>query len=68
MHWHNHKYLSICQDHNGNIWFGTNSGGVSRYDGNKFVNFTENDSLINNVVFSITQLKNGNILLVQMAV
>lgn len=56
------QVLSMCQDKNGNIWFGTNSGGVSKYDGNKFVNFTENDSLINNIVFSITELDNGNIL------
>lgn len=56
------QVLSICQDHNGNLWFGTNSGGVSKYDGNKFTNFTENDSLVNNVVFSITELKNGSIL------
>jgi len=56
------QVLSMCQDRNGNIWFGTNSGGVSRYDGNKFVTFTENDSLINNVVFSITELQKGQIL------
>lgn len=56
------QVLSMCQDRHGNIWFGTNSGGVSRYDGNKFVTFTENDSLINNVVFSIHELKNGKIL------
>lgn len=56
------QVLSMCQDHNGNIWFGTNSGGVSRYDGNKFTTFTENDSLINNVVFSISEIRNSNIL------
>jgi len=56
------QILSICQDKNGSIWFGTNSGGVSRYDGNKFTTFSENDSLINNVVYSITELKNGNLL------
>ncbi|MGQ0828622.1 MAG: two-component regulator propeller domain-containing protein [Bacteroidota bacterium] len=56
------QVLSICQDHNGNIWFGTNSGGVSRYDGNKFITVNENDSLVNNVVFSITELKNGKML------
>jgi ligand-binding sensor domain-containing protein/serine phosphatase RsbU (regulator of sigma subunit) len=56
------QILSMCQDRNGNIWFGTNSGGVSKYDGNKFVNYTENDSLVNNVVFSIAEIKNGNIL------
>jgi ligand-binding sensor domain-containing protein/serine phosphatase RsbU (regulator of sigma subunit) len=56
------QVLSICQDRNGNIWFGTNSGGASRYDGNKFVTFSENDSLVNNVVFSIDQLTDGNLL------
>ncbi len=52
----------MCQDRNGNIWFGTNRGGASRYDGNKFTTFNENDSLINNVVYSITELKNGKLL------
>jgi len=56
------QVLSMCQDRNGNIWFGTNSGGVSRYDGNKFITYTENDSLVNNVVFSIAEIKNGNML------
>jgi ligand-binding sensor domain-containing protein/serine phosphatase RsbU (regulator of sigma subunit) len=56
------QILSMCQDRNGNIWFGTNSGGVSRYDGNKFTTLSENDSLVNNVVFSICELKNGNLL------
>ena len=56
------QILSMCQDKYGNIWFGTNGGGVSKYDGNKFENITENDSLVNNVVYSITELKNGNLL------
>ena len=47
--WKNYTYLdgleddyieSIYQDREGFLWFGTNSGGVSRYDGEKFVNFT----------------------------
>ncbi len=56
------QVLSICQDNNGNIWFGTNNGGVSKYDGNKFINYTEADSLINNVVFSIEEIKDGRML------
>lgn len=27
------------------MWFGTHSGGVSRYDGRTFVNFTSGDGL-----------------------
>lgn len=56
------QVLSMCQDKNGVIWFGTVNGGVSKYDGNKFTTFNENDSLINNVVYSITELKNGKLL------
>ena len=56
------QILSMCQDKNGNIWFGTNRGGASIYDGNKFTTFNENDSLINNVVYSITELNNGTLL------
>lgn len=56
------QVLSICQGRDGNIWFGTNNGGVSKYDGNKFSSYTENDSLVNNVVFSITELKDGRML------
>lgn len=55
------QILSMCQDHYGNIWFGTNSGGVSKYDGNKFVTLSENDSLVNNVVFSIMETGDGKI-------
>jgi ligand-binding sensor domain-containing protein/serine phosphatase RsbU (regulator of sigma subunit) len=56
------QILSMCQDRFGNIWFGTNSGGVSKYDGNKFSTLSENDSLVNNVVFSISELKNGELI------
>jgi ligand-binding sensor domain-containing protein/serine phosphatase RsbU (regulator of sigma subunit) len=57
------QILSICQARDGNLWFGTNNGGVSIYDGNKFTTFNENDSLVNNVVYSITSLKDGALLL-----
>lgn len=49
------QVLSIFQDHSGNMWFGTNSGGVGKYDGNKFTTISDNDGLINNVVFSIAE-------------
>ncbi len=49
------QVLSIYQDHKGFMWFGTNSGGVGKFDGNKFITLSDNDGLINNIVFSITQ-------------
>ena len=49
------QVLSMYQDNKGFVWFGTNIGGVGKYDGNKFVKLTKNDGLIDDVVFSITQ-------------
>jgi len=60
--WQTYSYLdgldgnlvnSIYCDHNGVMWFGTESGGVSRYDGKEFKNFTTKDGLANNDVFVI---------------
>lgn len=49
------QVLAIFQDHSGMMWFGTNSGGVGKYDGNKFTTVSDNEGLINNVVFSIAE-------------
>ena len=52
----------------GNLWFGTDGGGVSRYDGKSlpagqasFTNFTTEQGLANNTVLSITEDKRGNL-------
>lgn len=52
------QVLSITQDSRGNMWFGTNSGGVGKFDGNKFTTYTDNDGLVNNVVFSVIETQN----------
>ncbi len=39
---------SICQDSLGYIWFGTESGGLSRYDGNSIQTFQSNPNHPNN--------------------
>ncbi len=57
------QVLSVFQAKSGLMWFGTNSGGASSFDGVKFNNFTEKSGLINNIVYSICDDKNGNILL-----
>src|SRR6185295_17857511 len=59
------EVLCMLQDKNGNIWFGTWEGGVSRYDGKYFTHFTEKEGLTNkgpnnNNVLSIFEDKSGN--------
>ncbi len=52
---------NIFQDRNGYLWFATQGGGVSRFNGTEFKNFTKNDGLVANVVTCITEDKSGNI-------
>ena len=51
---------SIIEDRNGNLWFGTYGGGVSKYDGQSFTNYTEKEGLSSNYVVSIIEDRNGN--------
>ncbi len=60
----NNNVWTITEDNSdgyrkGNIWFGTQGGGVSRYEGNSFVSFTTEQGLANNNVYSIAENKNG---------
>ncbi len=57
----NNTVRSILEDKNGNLWFGTENGGVTKYDGNNFTNFTTKEGLSNNNIFNILEDKNGNI-------
>ena len=57
----NNNVRSITEDKDGNLWFGTQGGGVSKYDGKTFTNFTTAQGLANNNVFSITEDKTGNL-------
>ena len=50
------QVLSVFQDKNGYMWFGTNSGGVAKFDGNNFITFTTQEGLIDNTIYSIMQL------------
>jgi len=47
-----HTVRGIVEDQDGNIWFGT-SGGITKYDGESFTNFTERDGLASNDVWCI---------------
>jgi ligand-binding sensor domain-containing protein/serine phosphatase RsbU (regulator of sigma subunit) len=51
----------VLVDKAGNIWFGTNGGGVSKYDGKTFLHFTEKNGLSSNKILTIFQDHKGNI-------
>jgi len=60
----NNRVMSIYEDRAGIIWFGT-GGGVSRYDGKSFRNFTTKEGLSNNDILLSLKTKLGNYGLVQ---
>jgi serine phosphatase RsbU (regulator of sigma subunit) len=43
------------------MWFGTDEGGVSKFNGKEFVSYTEKDGLSNNRVWGMLQDMRGNI-------
>ena len=51
----------ICQDKFGNIWFGTQGGGLSRYDGNEVEIFNESNGLISDVIYDVAVDLEGNV-------
>ena len=55
------QVYSSYKDKWGNLWFGTNGGGVSKYDGKNFTSYTTAHGLANNVIWCITQDHEGNL-------
>jgi len=52
---------SIITDEQGNLWFGKMGGGISKYDGKSFVNFTTGDGLCDNWVNDVFLAQNGDL-------
>lgn len=52
--------VKLFEDSKGNLWFGTMSSGVARYDGKTLTYFSEKDGLSGNTVASINEDKAGN--------
>lgn len=58
----NSQVRNIYEDSKGYIWFSTN-GGVSKWDGKYFENFSEANGLTSSAVFDVTEDHNGTIYL-----
>ncbi len=52
--------VEIFEDQKGNLWFGTMSDGVARFDGEMLTYFSEKDGLAGSTVASITEDQDGN--------
>jgi ligand-binding sensor domain-containing protein len=57
----NNVIVSILEDKNKNLWFGSMGGGVCKYDGKTFTHFTEKEGLGSNFVNCIIEDKSGNL-------
>ncbi|NOY06540.1 MAG: PAS domain S-box protein [Chlorobi bacterium] len=51
--------LTLFEDSRGNLWIGTNGGGLTRYKGNRFQTFTRTDGLSGNIVLALTETPDG---------
>jgi ligand-binding sensor domain-containing protein len=51
------QVTAITEDQNGYLWVGT-LGGLSRFNGSKFTNFSAEDGLLNNRITSLSYDKN----------
>lgn len=55
------KIRSMIEDSQGNIWLGTEGGGVNRLNPNSFQHFTTNEGLSHYQVWSISEDSNGHL-------
>ena len=50
------EVYAIEQDSLGFLWLGTRGGGLSKFDGERFINFTKHDGLKSNFIQSIEKI------------
>ena len=51
----------MAEDNTGDLWFGTQGNGVSKYDGTVFTNYPIQCGLSDNTVLGITKDKQGHL-------
>ncbi|MCF8257659.1 MAG: SpoIIE family protein phosphatase [Flavobacteriales bacterium] len=57
------QVLALFQGDEGELWMGTNSGGVNRYNGTGFTYLTKENGLTDNTVFAFARDANGRLLI-----
>ena len=53
--------IVLLKDREGNIWIGSQAGGVSMWDGSGFTQYSTTEGLLGNWVFGFLEDRNGNI-------
>ena len=56
------QVYATCQDSRGYMWFGTQGGGLSRYDGFTFQNYTAGDGLASNYIQALSETPDRRII------
>lgn len=56
------QVLCLFQISTGELWMGTNQGGINKYNGSSFSYLSKENGLSDNVVYTIAQEKSGRIL------
>jgi ligand-binding sensor domain-containing protein/serine phosphatase RsbU (regulator of sigma subunit) len=57
------QVLALFQGEEGELWMGTNAGGVNRYNGSEFKYLTKENGLTDNTVFAIAKDTKGRLLI-----
>ena len=57
----NTKVMTTFEDKKGNLWFGSFNGGVTKYDGKKFVNYRIIKGISEDRVYSIAEANDGTL-------
>jgi len=55
------EVFSLIQDKKGNLWLGTNGGGISRFNGQTFVNYNKKNGLADNNIRALLQDSQENL-------
>ncbi|RUT78653.1 sensor histidine kinase [Ancylomarina longa] len=55
------EVFSLIQDKKGNLWLGTNGGGISRFNGQTFVNYNKRNGLADNNIRALLQDSKENL-------
>ncbi|MGB3619596.1 MAG: two-component regulator propeller domain-containing protein, partial [Catalinimonas sp.] len=55
------QVMHMLQDRRGDLWLGTQGGGLDRFDGERFENFRQPDGLANNLVYRTFESRAGHL-------